>query len=194
MIHHLKGRLVEKTPAHAVIECGGVGYFVNISLNTFTQIPDKEECKLLTHLAVREDAHTLYGFIDEGERTMFRHLISVSGVGASTARMILSSLTPAELQGAIVQGDTATLKSIKGIGGKSAERIIVDLRDKIGKEALGGDATMFTHNSSQAEALTALVALGFTKNTAEKALQKTMKEEGNNMEVAQLIKAALKHL
>ena len=194
MINHLKGRLIEKSPAHAVVECNGVGYVLSISLNTFTKLGDDEACTLLTHLAVREDAHTLYGFAEEGERTMFRQLITVSGVGASTARMMLSSLTPTELQTAIIQGDVGTLKSVKGIGGKSAERIIVDLRDKIGKESLVGDNSLFQHNTSNAEALTALIALGFTKTSAEKAINKVIQNEGNNIEVAQLIKLALKHL
>lgn len=194
MINHLNGRLVEKTPAYAIIECNGVGYYVNISLNTFSKLADEEACKVLIHFAVREDAHTLYGFADEDERTMFRQLISVSGVGASTARMILSSLSPNELQTAIVQGDAGTLKSVKGIGGKSAERIIVDLRDKMGKEILGAESFLSSHNTSNAGALSALVALGFSKGAAEKALNKTIKEAGNNLEVAELIKAALKHL
>lgn len=194
MINHLKGRLIEKSPAHAVIECNGVGYFLNISLNTFSNLGNEEACMLLTHLAIREDAHTLYGFAEEGERTMFRQLITVSGVGASTARMMLSSLSPAELQCAILQGDVGTLKSIKGIGGKSAERIIVDLRDKIGKENLDSNNLLFQHNTTNAEALSALIALGFNKTNAEKAINKVIKEQGNNIEVAQLIKSALQHL
>ena len=131
MIEHLKGRLVEFSPAHAIIECNGVGYYCHITLNTFSKLGNSEQVTLKTHLVIREDAHSLYGFYDENERTMFRLLISVSGVGASTGRMILSALSPGELAAAIDSENVDVLKSIKGIGTKSAQRIIIDLKDKV---------------------------------------------------------------
>ena len=138
MIDHLAGKIDKITPTYAVIECNGVGYITHISLHTYSQIKDSTNTKILTHLAIREDAHVLYGFADEHERELFRQLISVSGIGAATARVILSSLNPGEIERAIASGDVITLKRIKGIGAKSAERIIVDLRDKVGKSALAG--------------------------------------------------------
>ena len=133
MIHHINGRLVEKAPTHAIIEAGGVGYFINISLLTYSKLKDAEACMLYTHLSVKEDSHTLFGFAEKTEREIFRKLISVNGVGATTARIMLSSLTSDEITAAIISGDVDTLKSIKGIGTKSAQRIIVDLKDKLGK-------------------------------------------------------------
>jgi Holliday junction DNA helicase RuvA len=194
MITHIEGRLVEKTPTYAVIDCGGVGYLLNISLNTFSKIGSSEKCKLYAHLAIREDAHTLYGFADQEERTLFRHLISVSGVGAATARMILSSLSPTEIQQAITTGDVPTLKSIKGIGEKSAQRIIVDLKGKLGKEEFSSNFLTTSGNKSKEEALSALIMLGFAKNMAEKAIDKVLKTEGGMASVEQLIKLALKNL
>ena len=131
MIEHLSGRLIEKNPTHLVIECGGVGYFVNISLNTFAALPDQEALKIYTHLQVREDAHTLYGFYTPGEREIFRLLLSVSGVGASTARTMLSSMTPAQIRDAIASGDVPSIQAVKGIGAKTAQRVILDLKDKV---------------------------------------------------------------
>jgi holliday junction DNA helicase RuvA len=194
MINHIEGRLVEKTPTYAVIDCGGVGYLLHISLNTFSKIGSSEKCKLFAHLAIREDAHTLYGFADSEERNIFRHLISVSGVGASTARMILSSLSPVEVQQAIMAGNVAQLKSIKGIGEKSAQRIIVDLKGKLGKDDMPAEFFASQGNTAREEALSALVMLGFAKNVAEKALEKVLKSEGNGASVEQLIKQALKNL
>jgi Holliday junction DNA helicase RuvA len=194
MINHIEGRLVEKTPTYAVIDCGGVGYLLNISLNTFSKIGSSEKCRLYAHLAIREDAHTLYGFADNEERNLFRHLISVSGVGASTARMILSSLSPPEVHQAILGGNVSALKSIKGIGEKSAQRIIVDLKGKLGKEEMPMEFFTASSNTAKEEALSALVMLGFARNVADKALEKAIKTEGSDASVEQLIKQALKNL
>lgn len=195
MITHIEGKLIEKTPTYAVIDCAGVGYLLNISLNTFSNLGAKDDkCKLFTHLSIREDAHVLFGFAKQEERSVFRHLISVSGVGPSTARMILSSLSPMEIQQAILTGNVNQLKSIKGIGEKSAQRIIVDLKGKLGKDDLASDFFMTTNNTVKDEALSALVMLGFAKNSAEKALEKALKIEGASYSVELLIKTALKNL
>lgn len=194
MYNHFEGRLVEKTPTYAVVDCGGVGYLLHISLNTFSKIGSTEKCRLYAHMAVREDAHTLYGFADQEERAIFRQLISVSGVGASTARMILSSLSPGEVTQAILSGNVTALKSIKGIGEKSAQRIIVDLKNKLGKEEMPMEFFTTSNNTAREEALSALVMLGFARNTADKALEKVIKAEGNGASVEQLIKQALKNL
>ncbi|MFT4898560.1 MAG: Holliday junction DNA helicase RuvA [Flavobacteriales bacterium] len=194
MIHHIKGRLTEKSPTHAVIEAGGVGYFLNISLVTFSKISNDENCTLYTHLSIKEDAHTLYGFAEKSEREIFRKLISVSGVGASTARVMLSSLSSDEITAAIVTGDVDTLKSIKGIGAKSAQRIIVDLKDKLGKiEGLEQNILTFSNNSARDESLSALLALGFTKNSVDKVLNNVLKAQPD-LGVEGLIKEALKNL
>ena len=193
MIHHIKGRLTEKSPTHAVIDAGGVGYFLNISLVTFSKISNEENCTLYTHLSIKEDAHTLYGFAEKSEREIFRKLISVSGVGASTARVMLSSLSSDEITAAIVTGDVDTLKSIKGIGAKSAQ-IIVDLKDKLGKiEGLEQNILTFSNNSSRDESLSALLALGFTKNSVDKVLNNVLKSQPD-LGVEGLIKEALKNL
>jgi holliday junction DNA helicase RuvA len=177
------------------LDCAGVGYLLNISLNTYSKIPDSGNCKLLSHLAVREDAMVLYGFADDEEREVFRQLISVSGVGAGTARMILSSMTPAEIVTAILTGNVAALKSIKGIGEKSAQRIIVDLKGKFGKDVSISPLQLSSaSNKLREEALSALVALGFARNMAEKAIDKALKSEGNVVSVEHLIKLALKNL
>lgn len=195
MYNHFEGKIAVKTPTFAVIDCAGVGYHLNISLHTFAKIPDAGNCRLLSHLAVREDAMVLYGFADEEEREVFRQLISVSGVGAGTARMILSSMSPAEVVSAIHSGDVSALKSIKGIGEKSAQRIIVDLKGKFGKESSGGTLQLSTAgNKLRDEALSALVALGFARNMAEKAIDKSLKSEGNVVSVEHMIKLALKNL
>jgi Holliday junction DNA helicase RuvA len=194
MIHHISGRLVEKSPTHAVIEAHGVGYFLNISLITFSKLGNDESCKLFTHLSIKEDAHTLYGFAEKSEREIFRKLISVNGVGASTARVMLSSMTADEITSAIVTGDVDTLKSIKGIGAKSAQRIIVDLKDKLGKiEGIEQNILTFTNNTTRDEALSALLALGFTKISVEKVLNKALKTQPE-LDVESLIKEALKNL
>lgn len=193
MIAHIDGRLVEKDPTYAIIDCNGVGYHLSITLNTFSKIGESERCKLFTHMIVRDDAHLLYGFATTEERTMFRSLISVSGVGSSTARAILSSMTPEEVQQAIVEGDSSTLKKVKGIGGKSALRIIVDLKDKLEKDGLIlNDNFAGSSNTTKKEALSALVTLGFDKKTAEKAIETIVKETDSELTVEGLIKLVLK--
>ncbi len=193
MIDHLAGKVDRITPTYAVIDCNGVGYITHISLHTYTQMKDSTSVKMLTHLAIREDAHVLYGFADEHERELFKLLISVSGVGPATARVMLSSLNPMEIEKAIATGDLLTLKKIKGIGAKSAERILVDLKDKVGR---GGFAGMeLSHTSGgNSEALLALVALGFTKLAVEKVLLKVRQENGSDLKVEEIIKLALKYL
>lgn len=191
MIAHLRGRLIEKHPTHLIVECGGVGYQVQISLNSYTAIPDEESCLVYTHFVVREDAQLLYGFADTEEREMFRLLISVSGVGASTAILILSSLTAADVRNVIASEDVATLKSVKGIGAKSAQRIIVDLKDKVGLITGGVEISVSKGNSVAAEALSALLALGFDKGKSEKMIQSL---DHQNMSVEEVIKTALKSM
>ena len=197
MIAHINGQLIEKTPTYVVIDCGGVGYQLHISLNTFARLPDSGTVKLLSHLSIKEDAHVLFGFWDEQERGLFRLLISVNGVGPGTARMILSSLTPGELQTAILSGQVAVLKGVKGIGEKTAQRILIDLKDKVGKseQAPTAFSTLLAHNKVKEEALSALVMLGFARNLAEKAVEKVLKTAGGEEpQVEQLIKQALKNL
>tara|TARA_Y100001933_G_C19008683_1_gene567749 strand:+ start:3465 stop:4049 length:585 start_codon:yes stop_codon:yes gene_type:complete len=194
MIHHIKGRLVEKSPTHAIIEASGVGYFVNISLITFSKLGNDENCRLFTHLSIKEDSHTLYGFAEKSEREIFRQLISVNGVGSSTARIMLSSMTAEEITTAIVTSDVNALKSIKGIGAKSAQRIIVDLKDKLGKiDGIEQNILTFANNTNRDEALSALLALGFIKNSVEKILNKVLKAQPD-LDVENLIKEALKNL
>lgn len=193
MIAQIKGKLVEKTPTYIVIDCGGVGYHLHISLNTFSKIGNDESCLLFTHYVVREDAHLLYGFKEKSERELFRQLISVSGVGSSTAVMILSSLSPDETKSAILSGNVGILKSVKGIGLKTAERIIIDLRDKIGKSDGNEIFSMSSNNTITEEALSALVMLGFSKMPAQKALTKIM-AEAPDLTVEELIKRTLKSL
>lgn len=193
MITQIEGNLVEKTPTYVVIDCMGVGYQAHISLNTFSKIPSSGKCKLFTLLIIREDAHLLYGFADKHERHLFELLTSVSGVGASTARMILSSLKPSELEQVIASGNVATLKSIKGIGEKSAQRIIVDLKDKISKEVVHADNVLPFLNPLRDEALAALLALGFQKQAAEQAVDKSIKASSAST-VEELIKLSLKNL
>jgi Holliday junction DNA helicase RuvA len=195
MIAYIEGKLVEKTPTYAVIDCGGVGYLIHISLNTFSKIKENGNCKLFTHLAIKEDAHTLYGFYEESERRIFRLLISVSGIGAGTARMILSSLNPDEIQIAIASGNVAALRKVKGIGEKSAQRIIVDLKDKMDKDTGLKEVSYSIHHSIKKEALSALVLLGFNKNLAENAIEKVSKtQDANSMKLEILIKEVLKIL
>ncbi len=195
MINHLNGRLVEKSPTHAVIECGGVGYFLHISLYTFSNLPEEEKCKLFTHLVVREDSHTLYGFIDEKERLVYQKLISVSGIGPATGRMILSTYSPEEIIGYIQQGDVTAIKSVKGIGAKTAQRLIIDLQDKIGRaDTTELEKITFGNNTFKNDALTALASLGIDKKRADKIIDKILKSEGQDIELEQLIKLALKQL
>ena len=193
MIAQIKGRLIEKTPTYVVIDCNGVGYQLNISLNTYSKIGSEENCLLFAHYVVREDAHLLYGFKEKSERELFRQLITVSGVGSSTAIMILSSLSPDETTSAIISGNVNTLKGVKGIGLKTAERIIIDLRDKVGKSEGAELFSMGSNNTIKEEALSALVMLGFSKMPAEKALTKIMTETPN-LTVEELIKRTLRSL
>ena len=193
MIAQIKGRLIEKTPTYVIVDCNGVGYEIHISLNTFSALDNDELCSLYTHFIVREDAQLLYGFKEKSERELFRLLISVSGVGANTAMMILSSLSPKETKQAILSGDVNTLKSVKGIGAKSAERIIIDLRDKIGKVENTGGISSIQNNTIKEEALSALIMLGFAKKSAETALTKVMSSR-EDLTVEELIKQALKNL
>tara|TARA_B100000768_G_scaffold57470_1_gene55760 strand:+ start:1282 stop:1878 length:597 start_codon:yes stop_codon:yes gene_type:complete len=198
MIHHLRGRLVEKTPTYAVIECGGVGYQVHISLHTFQQLGDDENAMIHTHLVVREDAQLLYGFAHPDERELFLMLLGVSGVGANTARMILSAMDPASARSAIQQGDVDAMKSVKGIGAKTAQRIIIDLQDKVGAlgNADGGSLNLVnaSGNNSRHDALIALTTLGFDRNRCEKTLDQIVKECAADVSVEDLIKHALKRL
>lgn len=194
MYSFIEGKIAELSPANAVIDCSGIGYLISISLNTYMKLTGKESCRLFTHLVVREDALVLFGFADEYERTMFQHLISVSGIGPNTARLILSAMSPDEIAEAIIRENVKLLQSIKGIGGKSAQRIIIDLKDKMQKDSPVREILGSTHNTSRAEALSALVMLGFNKTLAEKAIEQVQKTEGMALPVEQIIKSALKIL
>ena len=193
MYEFITGDIVEKTPTYVILENGNVGYYINISLYTYSLLPSQNPCQLFTHQIVREDAHILFGFINKEEREVFRQLISVSGVGANTARLILSSLGPKEIEHAINEGNVSVLQGIKGIGAKSAQRIIVDLKGKIttGEEI----EQLFPEKSNtlRDEALSALVNLGFTRKTVEKVLGQILKGD-DELSVEQLIKEALKKL
>lgn len=191
MIGHLNGRLVEKNPTEVVIECGGVGYEVKISLHTFSALGSDEAVKLFTKLIVREDAHVLYGFASKEEREMFNHLISVSGIGPNTAMLMLSSLVPDEIAHAIQSEDVRTIQSIKGIGAKTAQRVIIDLKDKMLKLTFSTENIFNANNTHKFDALTALVSLGFDRKAAEKALDKIATGEES---VEKLIKEALRIL
>lgn len=193
MYEYLNGKLAYKAPTHVVLDVGGVGYHVHISLHTFSQIKDNEQCKLFISFQVREDAHTLFGFAEEGERRLFEHLISVSGIGPNTGRMILSSITPDEIQSAIIQGNVPLIQRVKGIGPKTAQRMVLELQDKLKKQ--GPDALTVIHRqqSIPEEALSALIMLGFARSQAEKVLTAIL--QGNpNLTVEALIKEALKKL
>ena len=193
MIHHLKGQLIEKNPTYVVIECNGIGYTVNISLHTFSLIPESEAISLYTYLQVKEDSHTLYGFIEKSEREIFKLLISVSGVGTSTARVMLSSLQPKEGINAIATGDVPTIQSVKGIGAKTAQRVILDLKDKVLK-VMGDDEVLMTpNNTNKEEALSALEILGYNRRQAGKVVEKILKDDPEST-VESIIKMALKKL
>lgn len=194
MYAYIDGKLTFKSAAYVVIEAGGVGYQINISLNTYSKLPDGERCRLFTWLHVKEDAHTLYGFMDEGERKLFLHLISVSGIGPNTGRMILSSITPEEIQEAIVKGNIAQIQRVKGIGPKSAQRLVLELQDKLRKEGPDSLISIRIDKTAKDEALSALVMLGFARNTAEKVLDTEMNKTNEALTVEQLIKYALKSL
>jgi len=193
MIDYIKGTITQITPTFLILETGGIGYFINISITTFSKLEGKNEFKVLVHEVIREDSHMLFGFADADERDIFRLLISVSGVGANTARMMLSSLTPAEIEKAILGSDADLLKSVKGIGLKTAQRIIIDLKDKLGKHAGSGEIFAFADNTKREEALSALVMLGFAKSAVSKVLDKIVRDE-KNLTVEDMIKRALKNL
>jgi Holliday junction DNA helicase RuvA len=177
-----------------VIETGGIGYHIHISLNTYSALKDQERCKLYTYLVVKEDSHTLFGFADEGEKRLFIHLISVNGIGPNTARMMLSSISPSEIQEAIVKGDVPKIQRIKGIGPKSAQRLIIELQDKLKKDGPGTLISAPLNNSSKDEALSALVMLGFAKSVADKAVEAAVRTSAEPLSVEEIIKIALKSL
>lgn len=193
MIHHLKGRLVEKNPTYVIIECGGIGYFVNISLHTFSKIPDGESLQLFTHLQVKEDSHTLFGFAEKSEREIFRLLLSVSGIGSSTARTMLSSMSPGQIRDGIANGDVNAIQAIKGIGAKTAQRVILDLRDKVLKVYDTDELSTSSNNTNKDEALSALEVLGFARRQAEKVVDKVISQD-DSLSVENIIKLALKNL
>ncbi len=191
MYEYIKGKIAESNPTHAVIDVNGVGYLLQISLNTFSRLEGKTEAQLFIHENIREDAFSLYGFAEPSERDLFRHLISVSGIGANTARMMLSSLSPEELRGAILTDNVNTIKGVKGIGAKTAQRVIVDLKDKLSKEPIDQKIFAEQDNTIRDEALSALVMLGFAKAAAQKALDKLL-AQSPGLKVEELIKQALK--
>ncbi|PXX97870.1 Holliday junction branch migration protein RuvA [Marinifilum breve] len=193
MFEYIKGELADLTPTSAIIENNGIGYFIHISLNTYSQLSGHKTVQLYLHQVVREDAHMLYGFIDTREREIFRHLISVSGVGVNTARVMLSSLSPSEIQTAILSNNAKTLQGVKGIGAKSAQRIIIELKDKLGKESEILEISLPQDNTNKEEALSALVMLGFAKNAAYKVVDKIYTANPTSS-VEDLIKLALKQL
>jgi len=193
MINHLKGKLVEKNPTYVIVECGGVGYYLNISLHTFSLLKDQENILVYTHLQVKEDSHTLFGFAERSEREVFRLLISVSGVGSSTARTMLSSLTPSDVRDAIASGDVATIQGVKGIGAKTAQRVILDLKDKILKVHDMGEVSPQSNNTNKEEALSALEVLGFARKQSEKVVDKVLSQD-TSLSVENIIKLALKNL
>jgi Holliday junction DNA helicase RuvA len=193
MIAFLKGDFVNKTPASVVVEVNGVGYDVQISLNTYSKIQPLEKGQLYTSLLIREDAHILFGFFDLAEKEMFLQLINVSGIGATTARMMLSYMKPDELARAIARGDVLTLERIKGIGKKTAERLVVELRDKLTKQTLETNIPTMKHNTLHSDALNALLALGINRQAADQAIQKTLVQEPG-LPLEELIKKALRTL
>ena len=196
MISYLRGRLVQKEPAFLIIDVNGVGYQVLISLNTYSEIKEKEDITLLTMLVVREDAHILYGFATSAEKIMFQQLISVNGVGPSTAILVLSSMNPVDLRNAIIREEVHTLQSVKGIGAKTAQRLILELKDKVKKD--GAEISSETnqagaHNIIRNEALSALMTLGISRQAAEKSIDLVLKKSGNNLSLEELVKIALKN-
>jgi Holliday junction DNA helicase RuvA len=193
MIDYITGKVTGLNPACVVVECNGIGYNLNISLNTFAVLEKAVICKILVHEAIREDAYILYGFSEDDERDLFRQLISVSGVGASTARIMLSSFKPADLRRAIADADVNLIKSVKGIGLKTAQRIIVDLKDKVEKHAGSGEIIAFSDNTAREESLSALVMLGFARNSATKVIDNLLKES-RTLQVEEIVRRALKLL
>ncbi|MDB3901455.1 Holliday junction branch migration protein RuvA [Flavobacteriaceae bacterium] len=193
MITQIKGRLVEKSPTELVIDCNGLGYLVNISLNTFSLLSDSENISLFTHLQVKEDSHTLFGFYEKTERNLFRKLISVSGIGASTARTMLSSLNPEEIQRAILSEDVSTIQSVKGIGLKTAQRVIIELKDKVSLINEGSGFSVDFTNSKREESLSALEVLGYSRKQTTKVVDKLISEV-SEISVEEIIKNALNKL
>ena len=193
MYEYIKGKIIELTPSFVIIETAEIGYFIKISLNSYSQISDKSEIKLFLHQILREDTNDLFGFFLKVEREIFRLLISVSGIGANTARLMLSSLKPEEIKTAILTNDVSTIKSVKGIGVKTAQRVIIDLKDKIDKIGATDIDILPLDNTNKQEAISALVMLGFTKKSAEKAVNKIIKTE-NNLTVEDIVKKSLKSL
>ena len=193
MIAHLQGKLVEKSPTQVVIDCGGVGYHVNISLHTYSLLPATDFIKLFTHLQIKEDAHTLFGFVEKSEREIFKLLLSVSGIGANIARTMLSSLDPKQITNAIASGDVVTIQSIKGIGSKTAQRVILDLKEKVLKLYDLDEVSMSQSNTNRDEALSALEVLGFVRKASERIVEKIIKEAPESS-VEYIIKQALKNL
>ena len=193
MIDYITGKITELNPAFVVVDCNGIGYSLNISLNTYAALDKSVSCRILVHEAIREDAYLLYGFSEAEERDLFRQLISVSGVGASTARIMLSSFKPADLRRAIADADVNLIKSVKGIGLKTAQRIIVDLKDKVEKHAGSGEIIAFSDNTAREESLSALVMLGFARNSATKVVDNLLKEN-RTLQVEEIVRRALKLL
>ena len=193
MITQIKGRLVEKSPTELVIDCNGLGYLVNISLNTFSLLSDSENISLYTHLQVKEDSHTLFGFYEKTERNLFRKLISVSGIGASTARTMLSSLNPEEIQRAILSENVSTIQSVKGIGLKTAQRVIIELRDKVSLINEDSGFNVDFANSKREESLSALEVLGYSRKQTTKVVDKLINEI-SEITVEEIIKNALNKL
>lgn len=197
MIAYIQGKLAHKDPTMVIVETAGLGYQVKISLNTYGAIKNEEAIRLHTYLSIKEDSHTLYGFVEEEEKRLFMELISISGVGPGTALMVLSSLPPEELHHAIVTENLRIIQGVKGIGAKTAQRIILELKDKLKKDTVvGGTSEIrpagFAHNKTRSEALAALVTLGIAKAAAEKNIDTIMKKEGNAITLELLIKLALK--
>lgn len=193
MIAHIQGKVVEKTPTEVIIDCNGVGYHINISLNTFSLLPNTDFVKLFTFLQIKEDSHSLFGFVDKSERELFKMLLSVSGIGASIARTMLSSLDPKQITQAIALGDVATIQSIKGIGLKTAQRAIIELKEKVLKIDNEIEFSSISHNINKEESLSALEVLGYPRKSAEKIVDKIIKEN-LDATVETIIKQALKNL
>jgi holliday junction DNA helicase RuvA len=193
MIAHIQGKLVEKTPTEVIIDCGGVGYHINISLHTYSLLPNSDFIKLFTYLQIKEDSHTLFGFVEKSEREIFKMLLSVSGIGASIARTMLSSLEPKQIIHAIASADVVTIQSIKGIGNKTAQRAILDLKDKVLKLYDLDEVSMSQSNTNREEALSALEVLGYVRKSSEKLVDKILKENPEAT-TENIIKLALKTL
>jgi len=193
MIAHIQGKLVEKTPTEVVIDCNGVGYHINISLHTYTLLPKTDFVKLFTHLIIKEDSHSLYGFVEKSEKEIFKMLLTVSGIGAGIARTMLSSLEPKQIIQSLASGDVGTIQSIKGIGSKTAQRAILDLKEKVLKIYDLDEVSMFQSNTNRDEALSALEVLGFVRKTSEKVVDKVI-SQNPDATVELIIKQALKNL